>query len=104
VVTLLKDLAYIRRTKREVRTRVHAELEEQGKWRSRWWTPLILWGGAMFGTGLLIWGNDTIDLIVGTALVVPPAGIAVATVWVYWKALRILRRERLSGRDVHADP
>jgi hypothetical protein len=56
----------------------------------------------MFGTGLLIWGNDTFDRIIGVGLLVGPIGIALITVWVYWKALRILRNERRSEQDAHA--
>jgi hypothetical protein len=85
---------YLRRARREIRNRVHSEWEREGKWRPRWWTPLILWGGAIFGVCLLTWGNDTFDSVVGVGMLMGPAVIAGITIWVYWKALRILRKER----------
>ena len=107
MIQLARDIAYLRRAKRDVRSRVHAEWDKEDKWRPRWWTPLILWGGVVFGIGLVIWGNDTIDRIVGVGLLIPPTWIALITVWVYWKALRILRKERRaqyrSEQDAHAD-
>jgi hypothetical protein len=90
---LWKDVAYLRRARREVRDRVHSEWERERKWRPRWWDRLLTWCGAALGVYLLLSG-DTIERVLGVGLVVGPAVIMAVSVWVYWKALRILRQER----------
>jgi hypothetical protein len=48
-------------------------------------------------------GSDTLDRIVGASLLLTPIFIAVITVWVYWKALRMLRKERRSKQNTRAE-
>jgi hypothetical protein len=90
---LLDDTVQIRRARREARARVQAELRQQGKLRSRWWSQLGLWGGAALGAYLLIQG-DTVERVLGAGMLIAPALLTVVTCWVWWKALRMLRRSR----------
>ena len=82
---LARDLLEVRRLRREWR-------REAGR-GPRWWEQGLLWGNAVLGTGLLIWG-DTVERVFGVVFLAGPAVIAGITLWMYWKALRILRGSR----------
>jgi hypothetical protein len=90
---LLKDIAEIRRARREIRAQWNARWDEEGVWRPHLWNRMMIWAGAVFGIYLLFWG-DTVEQIIGVGLVFAPAVLLGIQVWVYWNAVRILRRER----------
>jgi hypothetical protein len=52
---------------------------------------VIIWGGAILGIYLLVSG-DTVDRFFGIGLLAAAAVFVAITIWVYWKALRLLRR------------
>ena len=90
---LWEDLAYLRRTRRAVRDRLHSEWKSEGKWRPRKWDPFLFTGGAGLGVYLLLSG-DTFERVLGAGFLAAPIALTGITIWVYWKGLRLLRRER----------
>jgi hypothetical protein len=95
---LLKDIAYLRRARRDVRARLYAQWDAEGTWRPKTWQRWAIWGGAVLGVYLLISG-DKVERILGIGFVVPPAVIMAITAWTYCKALRLLRREGRRERE-----
>jgi uncharacterized membrane protein (DUF485 family) len=77
-----------------VRSRLYAKWDDEGTWRPHWWDRLIVWASALLGTYLLLFGDGTVDRVFGIGMVVMPAVITAIWLWVYWKALQMLRRER----------
>jgi len=88
---LREDISETRRAKRDVRARLYAEWDEKGVWRPHWWNRLMAWGGGIFGIYLFIWG-DTVEQVIGVGFLVVPAVLIGIWAWVWWKALRFLRR------------
>jgi hypothetical protein len=86
---LWTDIAEVQRARREWPCARPGEESRRKRWQN-----LIIWGGAVFGICLLVWGNDTVDWVVGVGLLVGPAVIAAMYVWMYWKAVRMLRARR----------
>ncbi len=90
---LREDIAEIRRARRDVRAGLYAKWDAEGVRRPHWWSKLLTWSGAILGIYLLLAG-DTVERVFGAVLVAAPALIAATTAWVYWKALRMVRRAR----------
>ena len=84
---LVRDLAYLRWARREVRRRAPAE----GRWRPAWWWKPIFWGSAAFGVYLVVTG-DTVERVIGAMLLLAPIVVLGVTVWVFWKARVALRQ------------
>ena len=93
---LWKDLAYLRRGRRNVHQQLQAEWKEEDRWRVRWWYRAGLWVLPVVAVCLIIFGDKT-ERGFGIAMLIGPAVIVGFAVWVYWKALRTLRRERRSA-------
>jgi hypothetical protein len=90
---LREDIAKVRREWRDARTRSRGEADAKGQWRPRWWNRLVVWGGAVLGVYLLVWG-DTFERIIGAGLVAPALILIGISAWVYWKGVRLLRSQR----------
>jgi hypothetical protein len=88
---LRREIAEVRREKREAWARLYAEWDEKGVWRPHWWNRLMAWGAGILGIYLLIWG-DTVERVFGVGFLVAPTVLIGVWAWVWWKALRFLRR------------
>jgi hypothetical protein len=91
---LREQIAQVRRARREIRARLYAKWDEEGRWRRHWWDPLIVWGGAALGIYLILWGDDTVERAFGVGLVTGPAMLATAWAGMWAWALWTLRRKR----------